>query len=327
MKFKLMDQAPIYIAGVVHHGSFDRNNHNKWSKENQHDKSHVKWDKDGQFDRDMSAIRENAKKIKEQVAEEMNFHSGDFKNQEKGVHFEWHDDGDHQDQGKVSIEDAFDSIGKAVGNFGKFVEKNAPKWETGIKGWGQNFEGNIEDIGKKMEGWGEEFGAKMESWGDDLGKRMEEWGENFGEHWSDASDESDPTVTIKRHPIYETYENVYDRWIKDDPNHIKRQTFYEVQILATTNENVTTMVMVGSRMANIDHVRYPVATMTFEPDRWVAVKLTPEEFSKDWLGSLEKVPQLKKYTIEPYFIIRHKKDGPTDEIRLFCPISEQVDER
>ena len=327
MKFKVMDQEPIYLAGVVHYGSLETNTYEKLDKNDKHKKTHVKLDKDEHFEKDIEAIRKNAHKIRDQVKKEMNFHAGDFEDGGKGIHFEWHDDQGNSEKGKISVEDAFESIGKAVGNFGKFVEKNAPVWESGIKDWGQNFEGNMEDFGKKMEAWGEDFGSKMETWGEEFGKRMGDWGDSFGDQWDKDYDESNPGTAIKRYPIFRTYEDVYKRYILDHPDHIKRQTFYEVQILDTSDENVTSMVMVGSRMANLERMRYPVATMTFEPNRWVAVKLTKEEFAKDWLGSLEKVPQLQPYTMEPYFIIRHKKEGPADEIRLFCPISEKVDER
>lgn len=316
MKFKIMDQEPIYLAGVVHYGSLETTGYEKLNREAKHKKGYGTFEKDEKFDRDLAAIRKNAQKIKEQVRKEMNFHAGEFENGGKGIHFEWHDNQSGGKERQVSVEEAFDSIGKAVGNLGKFVEKNSPKWETGIKDWGRNFEGNMEDFGKKMETWGEDFG-----------KRMGEWGESFGEQWDNETNDMNPGSTLMRHPIYRTYEEIYERFIQDHPDHIKRQTFYEVQILDTSYEHVTSKVMVGSRMVKLEQMRYPVATMTFEPDRWVAVKLTREEFAKDWLGSLAKVPQLKPYTIEPYFIIRHKKNGPADEIRLFCPISEKVDER
>ncbi len=316
MKFKIMDQEPIYLAGVVHYGSLETTGYEKLNKEAKHKKGHGTFEKDAKFDHDLAAIRENAQKIKEQVRKEMNFHAGEFENAGKGLRFEWHDALKDGEERQVSVEDAFDSIGKAVGNFGKFLEKQTPKWESGIKDWGQNFEGNMEEFGKKMENWGE-----------DLGKRMGEWGESFGDQWDNNTNDVNLGSVIKRHPIYRTYEEIHKHFIQDHPDHIKRQTFYEVQILDTSFEHVTAMVMVGSRMANLEQMRYPVVTMTFEPSKWVAVKLTNEEFAKDWLGSLAKVPQLQPYTIEPYFIIRHKKDGPTDEIRLFCPISEKVDER
>lgn len=326
MKFKLMEQTPIYIAGVVHHGSLGHQDHGQWHKASHKANDHVKWDNHGDFERDMAAIRANAQRIKDQVAAEMNFHFSDFEDKNNSEYSEGQGPIHGEAEAKISMEDAFDSLGKAVGNFGKFVEKNAPKWESGIKGWGQNFEGNMEEFGKKMEDWGEEFGSKMESWGDDLGKKMSRWGDSFGEKW----EEFDPSMgkgSIESHPIYQTYEEVYRRWIKDHPNHIKAQTFYEVQATDTSFEHGTSMIMLGSRMDDLSGMRYPVATMTFEPDRWVAVKLSADEYAKDWFGSLEKVPQLKHYTLEPYFIIRHKKDGPKDEIRLFCPISEKANER
>ena len=359
MKFKIMDKEPIYLAGVVHYGPLTKANYSGNNKVNGID---IEFDfEDEDFKRNIRDLKENAKVIQAQIADEVKFHTDHFGNDYKEHRRRWKEEAKEaarhakEAQRKYREETGYegpdpdpirgegrrtDSEGNYAGNFegaikrfgdvmeslGKHVKDNAGNWEAGIKDWSQNFERNMEDFGRKMDAWGEDFGSKMEAWGEDFGKRMEEWGESFGSQWEADFDENDQMAAIRRYPIYRTYEDIYDRYMKDHPDHIKKQTFYEVQIMDTTFEDVASMVMIGSRMESLADMRYPVATMVFEPDKWVAVKLSKEEYAKDWLGSLEKVEQLQNYHIEPYFIIRHRKESGSGEIRLFCPIREKADE-
>lgn len=339
MKFKIMENEPIYLAGVVHYGSLEKRGRYK-SRGGAH--SHFDT-RDEAFDNNIDDLKKNAQELRDRIADEMNFHADHFSNDYQEHRRQWkeetekaraeagknqeeiagsahrQDGDDRQQRGgdySANFEGAIKRFGDVMESFGKHMQKNARNWDHNIRNWSENVEKNMEDLGDKMENWGEDFG-----------KRMEEWGESFGEKWDRDFDEAIVAAAIRRYPIFRTYEDVYDKYIADHPNHIKKQTFYEVQIMDTSFEDVASMVMLGSRMDSLQDMRYPVATMTFEPDKWVAVKLTQEEYAKDWLGSLEKVEQLKNYELEPYFILRHKKSGDDSEIRLFCPVREKKDER
>lgn len=336
MKFKLMNQEAIYLAGVVHYGELEK----KRSKVNRGPKGAEKV-LDDEFRVEIEEIRKNAKKIRDQVREELNWQVGNFKEsfaeeekakakedvtgEEASIEPEIIDI-ERSETEDNSFESVMSGFGKKMEEFGRYVDKNAPKWESGLEKWGKNFEVHMENFGKDMENWGENFGAKMNTWGENFGKDMEEWGKQFGEEVSQGDRSYHDEAEIKGYSIYQTYKSLYNEFIQTHPDHIKQQTFYEVQIFDSHFDDVVSMVMVGSRMSSLDRMKYPVATMTFAPDRWVAVKMSKEEFEKDWLGSLEQAEQLRDYTIDAYFIRRHREDDEND-VRLFCPVKEKEDER
>lgn len=326
MKFKILDHEPIYLAGVVHYGALDRS---ELKKKQASKRGEVHLEKDEDFQRGVEELRTNASKLRDQLMDELKFHSDHFSKDYRNHRKQWKSESDHDkasskdhashktygpESVNFNFESAINGLGGALESFGRYMENNAGKWEDNIKVWSKDFEKNMEN-----------FGERMDAWGDDFGKRMEDWGNNFGEPGEASSNHS--SVSIKSYLIYRTYQEIFKAYIEGHKDHIKQQTFYEVQILDTSFEDVTAMTMIGSRMSSLAAMVYPVATMSFKPYKWVAIKLTPEEYAKDWIGSLEKVEQLAPYKLESYFIVRHKVTRESDEIRLFCPISEKSDER
>lgn len=319
MKIKIIEQDPLHLAGVVHYGTLDQEDCSTYAKTLQ-----IKLD-DEDFDESIRNIKVNAKKIKEEVMEELKRnkvhmnkdykeHKKVWKEEAKKRKNEEKDNKQEDGQYMYNFEGAINRFGDVMEAVGRHIEKNARNWEDNLKDWSQNFEVKMEDFGEKMEAWGEDFG-----------KRMEEWGEQFGKEWEEY-DSEDRRNTLKRHPIYQTYLDLFDKQLKDHPDLLNPNKYYEVQILDTSYGEVNAMVMLGSKLSTLDNMTYPIATMTFKPDKWVAVKMTKEEYEKDWLGSLEKVEQLNGYDMEPYFMIRRKHNDEGEMIKLFVPLKVINDE-
>ncbi|MDA3846241.1 MAG: hypothetical protein PF505_06830 [Vallitaleaceae bacterium] len=301
MKYKIMDQETIYLAGVVHYGPLLEGDYH--SKKAEYHKKY-NFENDKVFQKNVDDLRRNASELGNQIKE-------DIKNNVNGWH-DKHKDGDFRDD----VDEAIDRLRDMMKSMGKHIENNSQNWEANIKGWGSSFESNMEGFGEKMSAWGESIREKMPI-----------FGESSKGNNDNKSEENNQASNIKRHGIYRTYKEIYQKHIEEHIDHINRNTFYEVQVLDTSFEHATTLVMLGGRMAALDQMRYPVATMTFEPYKWVDVKLTASEYGKDWLGNLERSEKLKDYTFEPYFIVKHRDKGISDEVHLICPISEKIDER
>lgn len=320
MKFKVMDHEAIYLAGVVHYGPLNKGGY-RLNLGKKPLELHIEGDEE--FQKGLEDLRTNASRLREQLKEEVKFHKDHFSNDYKDHRRQWksgfeaHSQTENKDQTKSTgssgqesygFESLVNGLGSALEKFGRYMEENSGKWEANMKDWGKNFEQN------------------MDAWGDDFGKHMDAWGKAYESQW-DGHGKVDGNTSIKDYPIYETFEAIFDQHIKGLADHIKQETFYEVQILDVAFDNSESMTMIGSRMASLASVTYPVATMTFKPDKWVGVKLSLDEYKQDWLASLERTEQLKGYVIEPYFIVRHKEGQNLEEVRVFCPISEKQDER
>lgn len=333
MKFKLMNQEAIYLAGVVHYGPLEKRQvrTNRGPSQERARES---------FQIEVAQIKDNAKKMQENFKETM---KGQEDPSAKGS-------GEEERAYTEGFESAMRKLGERMEKIGRYVEDNAPKWEKNMNDWGEHFSKKMDDWGEGfnksmnawsnnldtgMETWGENFSKNMDTWGEHFSKNMAAWGETFeegmetwGKHMEgafSATETADGDVDIKDYPIYDTYRAIHETFIAHHPDHIKAQNYYEVQIFDQNIGDGVTMVMVGGRMRTLEAMTYPVATMTFKPDRWVAVKMSREEFAKDWLDSLKEAAPLSGYVIGDYFIWRHRKEGDA-EIRLFCPLMVAKDE-
>lgn len=311
MKVKVVERAPFHMAGAVHYGRMRR-----------------RADRRAYHRRGGHTNNENN-----------NFEMPDF-------------------------ESAFNKFGEAMQNFGKHIEKNAPSWNRDIKDFGENFDKRSEtfgsrvdnwadDFGRRMDNWGNTFGKKMEAWGNDFGKRMDEWGEEFGsrmhkwgqdfdknmQRWGDNVDArweetwhaddiqaAEMDMNFERYPVYMNYMNIYNNILKDSAKVQNSDYYYEVQVLEGNDVTGEPMVMIASELSEPASFNYPVVSMTFDADKWLIVKVTKEEFDKDWMGQLETHEFLEEYNLEPYFIIRHRFDESQDTIKIFCPLRNKDDD-
>jgi hypothetical protein len=106
---------------------------------------------------------------------------------------------------------------------------------------------------------------------------------------------------------------------------MKKNHFYEVRVIDSGLNDHEAMVLLGNRFQEGVNVTYPSVSMTFDPDKWLVVKLTEDEFAKDWLKRLEDVELLKDYKLEPYFIITHPREKEEEWIRIRCPLGVRAD--
>ncbi|PKM65345.1 MAG: hypothetical protein CVU95_15525 [Firmicutes bacterium HGW-Firmicutes-2] len=217
-----------------------------------------------------------------------------------------------------NFEGAINKFGDLVESFGRHLEQNAKKWEESALEWTKNFEFKAEEFGDKMEAWGEQFEKKMELWGEQLEKAWEGSSE-----WSEAAVKKEEG--IMEYAIYTTYEQLFEKHLKNHPNLMKKNHFYEVRIMDSGLNDHEAMVLLGNRFQDGANVTYPSASMTFDPDKWLVIKLTEDEFAKDWLKRLEDVELIKDYIIEPYFIITHPREKEDEWIRIRCPLGVRAD--
>lgn len=314
MKVKMIDQEAFYMAGIVDYG--------ECSKHSKHARHRF--------------IHKNRPNREEEGHQSEKSNQSEGANQRKSINIEIPD-----------MNEAMNKLGEIVGNMGKHIEKNAPGWERDIKEFGNNFEDRMEkfsedmdDFGRKMDTWGEDFGNKMEAWGKNFGKKMEAWGDdlsknrdrygaNTEENWShiwEAGDEEDAQINawLNQYPAYDTYKQVYEDQLIKEEAVIQRKSFYEVQILESNTSDSKAMVMFASRLDQLIPIEYPAVLMTFKPDRWMVVKVTLDEYKKDWLGRLAELDLLKGYSIEPYFMIKHNKKERDQLIKIYCPLKEKA---
>lgn len=242
------------------------------------------------------------------------------------------------------FEKAFNKFGEAMQNFGKHIEKNAPGWNRDIKDFGENFEQRADDFGKRagdwaegfgkrMDEWGNSFGKKMEAWGNDFGSRMQRWGDNVESRWEDVwcGDEGqtpEMDEMFEHYPVYNRFLKIYEAIIKDS-DHLKNDRyFYEISVMEDGETGTESMMMIASEITGAGNFNYPVVRMSFDAYRWLIVKLTKEEYNKDWMGKLSQHELLEGYALDDFFIVRHPfDDEEKDMIKIFCPLRKIDDDR
>lgn len=341
MKVKLIEREAFYLAGVNQSGDKGHSNRN--------DHEGMKSYRDGM---------EQYKKAKQKHREAMSEHKEAMK-----AHKEAMKEEAKQNQGfeMPDFETAMNRFGEMMQNFGKHIEKNAKSWDKDLKDFGNNFSDRADDFGekvgvwaddfgkkmenwgenygKRMEAWGQEYGKKMGAWGEEYGKKMEEWGRNFEkkmDRWAEDTErkwddvwEADVTMDrnindwFERSPLFRSFMEVYNSQLAEQDDLTTSKFFYEVQIMASSVSGQNAMTMLGARTNNLIPVSYPAVNMTYDPDKWVVVKVTEDEFKKDWLSRLEELDLLKGYSMEPYFIIRHRFEPEDKLIKIYCPLKKK----
>lgn len=313
MKFKIIEQDSIHLAGTVYYGNRESKAYTVKVDTDDFQRMHKAYNKEHRED---NRVRREAYKAEREKDREKRKEREVENGTKKQEHYKEKSQETYQSGSNNNFETAMSKFGDMMESLGRHIENNAKTWEENIVNFGHSSEVFAEDFGKKMEAWGTEFGERM----GEFGERMEDKWVNIFE---EEAKENKNSKGIKKNPLYQKYEELYNKHLKNNQEVIKQNSFYEVQVLDTELNDHESMVMIGSRITKECNVGYPVAVMTFNPEKWVAVKLTADEYEKDWLNSLDKAKVLKEYKLEPYFMVRHSREKKDDLIKVYCPITKK----
>lgn len=211
---------------------------------------------------------------------------------------------------------------KNMEHFGKNIEKNMGTWAKSFeKGMG-NFEKNMERFGEEMERFGEEMEKNGEKWGKNLEENLKSMGKNFEKHWT-CDQDSEAYETWEAEALFnELYNNSEALQALDQ----SPDRYFKVENYELGTKLGDQMTFVGCQVKSVDSLPNQFVSQSLKADQWLIVKLSKEEYNKDWMSKLQELEQLKDYNMETYFIVRQfKKQEVQDEkkIKLYIPLKSK----
>lgn len=222
--------------------------------------------------------------------------------------------------------EAMKNFGSHMEHFGKNLEKNLSKnmgtWAKSFEKGMDHFEKNMEKFGEEMERFGEEMGKKGEVWGENLEENLKNISKNFEKHWSqDNSQDAYESWELEAlfNELYKNSEIIQEL----DPT---PDRFFKVENYELGTKLNDQMTFVGCQVKSIDALPNQFVSQSLKADKWLIVKLTKEEYNKDWMSKLTELDEVKDYTMESYFIVRQfKKQEVQDskKIKLYIPLKEK----
>jgi len=156
----------------------------------------------------------------------------------------------------------------------------------------------------------------METWGENFGKRAESWGKNFEQYVEDFEKHWDSDYTYDHYGNWELESLFLELYQQNDKIKAMDKTpniFFQVNSydLDTTMNNQLTFI--GCQVDDKDVVPYAFVSQQVRADKWLLVKLSAEEFQKDWMSKVSELDQVQGYDIDPYIVVRRFKDPEKQE--------------
>ncbi len=315
MKFKLIDGSTILLAGVASYETV-----NKPQKPSSSKDINIKFDFDfpKEINIDTDALKEELNKFKNQAkakAKEAKAKTKETYQDNRNSNSDTNEDYDFMN----GFAETMKGFGKNMESLGKTLEANISTWgETFEKGM-ENFEKHMDDFGDKMEKWSEEVESNSEGFADNLEKTILQYANNFEKHWSNDYTSNEYSTWQLEALFSEMYLNSkYIQSLDQSPG-----KFFEVEGYDLCTNLDDQLTFIGCQVSSLEKIPYNFVSHQLEADKWLIVKLTKEEYSKDWMNKLSELEQLDDYDMEQYFIIRHFKDHKKNDekkIKLYVPL-------
>lgn len=208
------------------------------------------------------------------------------------------------------------AFGSAMGEYGKNIGKSMESWSKNFdkvftKEWAEQMESSIKDI----------FNVEPKTPHHRPHPFGHEFVKEFNRHWTGSYSTEDYSLWQLESLFNELYSNNAELQQAD----LSPEAFYEVQCndLGTTMHD--DLLLVGCQVKSAKGLPYSVVVQRLVPEQWLIVKLTQEEYNKDWMKQVEKLEILKDYSLDSYFILRHfksKEKQQASSYKIYIPLKE-----
>ncbi len=222
--------------------------------------------------------------------------------------------------------EAMKNFGVHMEHFGKNLEKNLSQnmgtWAKSFEKGMNHFEKNMEKFGEEMGRFGEEMGKKGEVWGENLEENLKNFSKNFEQYWS-CDNNQDAYESWELEALFNELYNNSEIIQTLDPT---PDRFFKVENYELGTRLNDQMTFVGCQVKSIDSLPNQFVSQSLKANRWLIVKLSKEEYNKDWMSKLTELDEVKDYTMESYFIVRQfKKQEKQDskKIKLYIPLRQK----
>lgn len=231
---------------------------------------------------------------------------------------------DFFEKGLFHFEKGLDKFADGMKKLGRRMEYQGKKFESKMNDFGEKSFNSIgEDIEKNISNFGKNFEKTMGEWSNNLEKEMQKsakyWEQKWNNIWEDKED-GGKEERFSDLPLLSLYKALYQGHIKDQPFEQDPAYFYEIQMINLQYESNERLSMLGSRVQTLEDLPVGLTLMQFQPDQWMRVELSQEEYEKDWLKEISLLEELKGYTLEDYYIIQHGHEEVQPEIVVYCPL-------
>lgn len=284
MKYKLVEGSTFVLAGVASYSSVSK----KQQKSKQ--KQQVKFDFDFDFDFDKESFKNDMKDFKK----DMQAFGKDMKNR----YGKQNENGTPEPPG--NWESNFD-----FANFGENLSKSIRSMTDSIS---KNIQANMNNLDENMEN----MAQNAEAFAEDIEYATEK-------HWQGNHNADDYDVWSLQALFKDIYENSPLLQEKD----ITPKKTYEVSAYELDSSMNDQLTFIGCKIEDADGLDYKTVTQQLTADSWLFIKLTKDEYNKDWLKKIEDLEAIEGYTIEPYFVVHHPKKDKKDEdtkIKISIPL-------
>lgn len=308
MKYKLIDGTAIILAGVV---SYDSISKSKKVPKPPKPPRHAKMDFDFDIDFDMS--KEDLKNLKVIIKEAANNTKQAFKTDKKANEYNFKD-----------FENSINEFGRSMDKWGHDFGKSMDQWAKG-------FSNKAEQYGAKVDVWAKQFNSRdgekdyndKEKDVNDKERKCEIHvvANNMDHIWSNNHKADDYNVWELESLFKDIYLNNPE--LKDID--LNSDVYYELQSYDLNLKMRDQMTFVGCQVSSINDVPHPLVTQKISAENWLVLKLTKEEFDKDWLSKVEALEITDGYSIESFFIIRHFKDSKQRDkkkVKIYVPLKK-----
>lgn len=208
------------------------------------------------------------------------------------------------------------AFGSAMGEYGKNIGKSMESWSKNFdkvftKEWAEQMENSIKDI----------FTVEPKSPHHRPHPFGQEFAKEFNRHWTGSFSTEDYALWQLEALFNELYGNNEALQQAD----LSPESFYEVQCNDLGTSMHDELLMVGCQVKSAKGLPYSVVVQRLVPEQWLVLKLTQEEFKKDWMHQVEKLDVLKDYSLDSYFVIRHfksKEKQQDSSYKIYIPLKE-----
>lgn len=310
------------------------------------------------FDIDKEAIKKEAAKIKEEAMKfkeaAMRAKDDAMRSREKATDSKEEDTDSEEDTEEATAQKEETSNESNTSEHTHSGEQRTTSTSSPFPGM-DDFSKYMNDFGKHMNA----FGNSMGEYGKTLGKSMESWGKNFDKVFTkDFVDSMENTFKnifgedtpheshkknnfdqeINRHWTGNFTSDDYSLWQQEalfnelyENNETIRNAdmspdlFYEVQCYDLNTKMNDQLTFIGCQVKSTKELPYSVVTQRLSPKQWLVVKLTKEEFEKDWMQKVESLEILGDHTMDQYFILRHFKHSEQQQnslYKIYIPLKE-----
>ncbi len=327
MKYKLIDGSTIYLAGVAAYTTGD-------APKKESNKHKFKINLDFDFDNpktfvfDFDKMKEEKEKYKKLFKEEAKKYKEVYKNEAKKYKEAYKSEASKQNESDNNSEENNEtqssdtSENKTQDNTFNFNEDFLNGFGDVMSDLGKNLEQWGESFGKSMESFGinlDKFGSEMDKFGSEIEKKVSHYAKDMEKHWSNDVPSDDYDTWELESLFNELYQNSDTIEAVDKTPHL----YYKIDgydLGTTMNDQLT---FIGSHLETASTAPFGFVTKTLVSDKWLVLKLSKEEYAKDWMQQLDTIELLKDYNVEQYFITRHfknKEDQESKKIKIYIPL-------